>query len=73
VILLVFFCGLVESIDHLFVHYSIVRTLWECISHFNKFEFQGQQLEDLLFIDCYIHLKDKLLVELLRSVICWVL
>jgi zinc-binding in reverse transcriptase len=43
------FGGLEETIDHLFIHCSTARTLWARISHFNNFEFQDQQLEDLWF------------------------
>jgi hypothetical protein len=37
------------------------------------FIFQGGKLEDLWILDCCIPLKDKLLVELIRSAVCWIL
>jgi hypothetical protein len=37
------------------------------------FIFQGQILEDLWMLDCCIPLKDPMLVELVRNVVCWIL
>jgi hypothetical protein len=39
----------------------------------SNFTFQGYLLEDLWLIDSCIPLKDKFLVELVRSVVCWVI
>jgi hypothetical protein len=33
----------------------------------------AQTLEDLWMLDCFISLKDHLLVELVRSTVCWIL
>jgi hypothetical protein len=35
--------------------------------------FKDNKIEDLWILDCCIPLKDKFLVELIRSAICWVL
>jgi hypothetical protein len=47
--------------------------LWNWISIYNGFIFQGSVLEDLWIIDSCIPLKDKLLIELIRSAVIWVL
>jgi zinc-binding in reverse transcriptase len=67
------FCGLHETIDHLLVSCSFTRIFWDWIVSFNNFTFRGQSLEDLWIMDCCIPLKDKLLVELITSTVCWVL
>jgi zinc-binding in reverse transcriptase len=67
------FCDQDENADHLFVYCPTVRTLWQWIAQFNNFTFQDCLLANLWLIDSCIPLKDKILVELVRSVVCWVI
>jgi hypothetical protein len=62
-----------KTIDHLFVQCSIAKVIWEWIITFNNFHFVCQTLDNLWIIDCCMPLKDKLLVELIRNAVCWVL
>jgi hypothetical protein len=57
----------------LFVNCQITYTLWNWISIYNGFTFQGIALDDLWFIDSCIPFKDRLLIELIRSAVIWVL
>jgi hypothetical protein len=66
------FCGEHEDIHHLFVNCSTVQVIWNWIAKFNAFTFTGALLEDLWYIDYCIPLKDRNLVGLIRSVVCWV-
>jgi zinc-binding in reverse transcriptase len=63
------FCGVYESLDHFFVKCSVAHILWTWIANYNSFTFQGNSLNDLWFIDSCIPLKDKFLVELIRSAV----
>jgi hypothetical protein len=56
-----------------FVNCLVANKLWNWISNHNGFAFQGVKMDDLWFIDYCIHLKDKLLIELVRSAVCWIL
>jgi hypothetical protein len=47
------------------------RIFWHWIATHNSFIFQGHALDDL-WISC-IPLKDKVSVQLVRSVVCWIL
>jgi zinc-binding in reverse transcriptase len=67
------FCGANETIDHLFVSCQIVYILWNWIFTYNGFIFQGTVLDDLWLIDSCIPLMDKLLIDLIRSAVIWVL
>jgi zinc-binding in reverse transcriptase len=67
------FCNQYEDIDHLFVSCKLAKALWNWIAFHNGFHFTGQTLEDLWMLDCCIPLKDHSLVELVRSVVCWIL
>jgi zinc-binding in reverse transcriptase len=67
------FCGAYEHIDHLFISCSMTFTLWNWIAQYNFFSFQGECLNDLWCINSCIMLKDKLLIELIRSVVCWII
>jgi hypothetical protein len=67
------FCGANETIDHLFISCQIVYILWNWISTYNGFIFQGTVLDDPWLIDSCIPLMDKLLIDLIRSAVIWVL
>jgi hypothetical protein len=67
------FYGFFENTDHLFVSCHMVQIIWNWIANYNSFTFQDLSLEDIWMIDCCIPLKDKLLVELIRSAVCWVI
>jgi zinc-binding in reverse transcriptase len=67
------FCDHDENVNHLFVQCSTVKILWQWIAQFNNFAFQGCLLEDLWLMDSCIPLKDKILVELVRSAVCWII
>jgi hypothetical protein len=62
-----------ETGDHLFVSCNYVKIIWNWIAQYNYFTFEGAVLDDIWLIDCCIPLKDKVLVELVRSAICWVI
>jgi zinc-binding in reverse transcriptase len=67
------FYGDFETVNHLFVSYNFAKIIWNWIARYNSFTFEGAVLDDIWLIDCCIPLKDKLLVELIRSAICWVI
>jgi hypothetical protein len=67
------FCGNFENADHLFISYNYVKIIWNWIAQYNSYNFEGTTLKDIWLLDCCILLKDKLLVELVRSAICWVI
>jgi hypothetical protein len=64
---------LYEDLNHLFVSCNVAQVLWNWISIHNSFTFKGSSLEDLWMLDYCIPLKDKSLMELVRSAVCWVL
>jgi zinc-binding in reverse transcriptase len=66
-------CGAYEDIHHLLVNCSFVFALWNWITQYNSFSFQGTCLDDLWCIDSCITLKDNFLIELIRSVVCWII
>jgi hypothetical protein len=73
VTVLAFFCRHTEIADHLFVSCHTAHFFWNWIAKHNNFTFTGSTLQDLWIIDFCIPLKDRSLVELLRSAVCWTL
>jgi zinc-binding in reverse transcriptase len=67
------FCGDFKTADHRFVSYNYAKNIWNWIAQYNYFIFEGVVLDDIWLIDCCIPLKDKLLVKLICSAICWVI
>jgi zinc-binding in reverse transcriptase len=67
------YCSAYENIDHLFVTCPVANMLWDWIFSHNGFTFQGVHVDDLWIIYFCIPLKDKILIELVRSVVCWTL
>lgn len=69
------FCQEYESVDHLFTSCSVANQIWQLISHFNGFEFEGTNMQDLWELDRCIplSLKDPHLVELTRGAVLWTL
>jgi hypothetical protein len=68
-----FFCDHDENANYLFVQCSTIKILWQWIAQFSNFTFYGCLLEDLWMMDSCILLKDKILIELVRSAVCWVI
>ena len=66
------FCDQHESTEHLFIYCSYVRLIWNWIASHNSFTFNCNSLDDLWLLDASIPLKDRLLVELLRGAILWI-
>jgi zinc-binding in reverse transcriptase len=67
------FCGQYEDIDHLLVQCPTVKILWDWITKFNNLTFNSNSLDDLWLIDCCLSLKDRVLIELIRGTICWII
>ena len=68
------FCGQPETTAHLFVTCPVVSTIWSWIANFNNFDYSGfDSIEDLWIIDAMIPLKDKILIEMVRGAVLWVI
>lgn len=52
---------------------SVANQIWQWISHFNGFEFEGTNIQDLWDLDRCIPLKDPNLMELTRGAVLWTL
>lgn len=67
------FCGKSETLDHLFVQCSFAKTIRNWIPESNNFELEIDPIEELWYIYTSIPLKNKLLIELFRGAILWIL
>jgi zinc-binding in reverse transcriptase len=67
------FCDAKEDANHLFVGCPMVNNIWNWIASYNNFIFTGTTLDDLWLMNCCIPLKDKLVVEVIRCVVLWVI
>lgn len=65
------FCGEEETVDHLFVTCSFIKSIWNWIAIFNNFTFSYTTIEELWIIDKDIPLKDRCMVELIRGAVLW--
>jgi zinc-binding in reverse transcriptase len=65
------FCKAHETIDHIFIHCSIITCIWSWIASYNNFSFSIQTVDELWQIDACIPFKDKNICEMLRGAILW--
>jgi zinc-binding in reverse transcriptase len=62
-----------ETIEHLFVHCTIVRCLWVWIASYNNFSFNCNSIDDLWQINAYIPYKVNNICDILKGVVLWVI
>jgi zinc-binding in reverse transcriptase len=65
------FCLKKETYDHLFVTCPLVNCIWQWIACHNNFDFHGDTLEDIWFLDASIPVKHAQLVEMIRGAVMW--
>jgi hypothetical protein len=60
-----------EFFDHIFVICPFVNSIWQWITRYNNFDFTGDNVQDLWYLDCSIPLKDAIIIETVRGVVLW--
>jgi hypothetical protein len=67
----VYFCDMDETVDHLFVSYPFINSIWQWIAQFNSFTFTSSTIQDLWHLDSCIPLKNKYVIEMIRGAVLW--
>jgi zinc-binding in reverse transcriptase len=67
------FCEQDEIIEHLFVQCPYVNSIWQWLARYNNFVFTGTTLDDIWMLDAFIPFKNKVVMEMIRGVVMWII
>jgi zinc-binding in reverse transcriptase len=66
-------CDALETVEHLFLHYSTSACLWNWVSSYNNFIFNCNSIQELWQLEAKIPYKDAKLTKLVRGEFLWVI
>jgi hypothetical protein len=65
------FCGVKETVNHLFVQCNMVLCIWSWICRYNNCRFACKSIDDLWYLDVLFPYKNFKVCEVVRGTVLW--